>query len=125
MQVYNNPVIANYMNKHFYPITVEARWQDTLVFNNEKYGPSQKYPFHNLAIKLLNGRMKFPAFLIFDENYNLLNKEQIFLLPEDFYRLITYFGDEYYKEMDFKTYLQKYNDQLQTDIEKIRAYYRK
>jgi len=73
----------------------------------------------------LNGRMKFPAFLIFDENYNLLNKEQIFLLPEDFYRLITYFGDEYYKEMDFKTYLQKYNDQLQTDIEKIRAYYRK
>ncbi len=124
MQVYNNPIIASYLNKHFYPVTVEARGKDTVEFNGRKYGPSDRYPYHDLAISMLGGRMKFPAFLVLDKDYKLLNREQVFLLPEDFYRIITYFGDGYYQKLSFQEYLKQYGKQLEPTIEKIRGYYR-
>ncbi len=125
MQVYNNPVIAAYLDKHFYPVTVEARWKDTLVFNGKKFGPSSRYPYHDLAISLLSGHMKFPAFIIMDKDYKMLDREQIFLMPEDFYRLITYFGDGYYKKMSLQQYLKEHEKDLDPAIEKIRSYYRR
>ncbi len=124
MQVYNNPIIASYLNKHFYPVTVEARGKDTVVFNGREYGPSERYPYHDLAISMLDGKMKFPAFLVLDKDYRLLDREQVFLLPEDFYRIITYLGDGYYQRMSFQDYLKQYEKQLEPTIEKIRKFYR-
>ncbi len=124
MQDYNNPIIAAYLNTHFYPVTVEARGEDTVVFHGKKFGPSQRYPYHDLAISMLDGRMRFPAFLVMDKEYKLLDREQVFLLPEDFYRIITYFGDGYYEKMNFQDYLKQYAGQLEPTIEKIRQYYR-
>lgn len=124
LRVYNIPPIADYLNRHFYPVTVEARAQDTLIFNGKEYPPSDKYPYNTLAIKLLNGYMTFPAALVLDSTYKTIDLERAFLTPEVFYKIITYFGGDYYKTMSFKEYLNKYADKLEEKLKIIRQYER-
>ncbi len=125
LQAYNNPVIANYLNTHFYPVTVEARSKDTIVFNGQTYTPSNIYPYHNLAIKLLGGKMWFPSFLVLDTNYRILDLERAFLTPGDFYKIITYFGDDWYKKMTFEQYLKQNAEALDEKVKQIEKYYKK
>jgi len=125
IQVYNNPIIANYLNTHFYPVTLEARGQDTVIFNDVKFPPSDKYPYNTLAIQLLGGKMEFPAFAFFDEQYHLIDLERVFLTPEEFYILATYIGGDYYKKMNFVQYRKQYIDSLKPTLDKIKRYYKK
>ena len=125
LQAYNNPIIASYLNSHFYVTTVEARAKDTIVFNSHKFPPSDKYPYHTLAIDLLAGKMEFPAFVVLDTNYQLLDREQVFLTPADFYKIITYFGGNYYKKMSFEQYLKEHKDELDKKIKQIEKYYKR
>ncbi len=122
LRAYNNPFIAKYLNSHFYVTTAEARWKDTVVFNGRAYPPSEKYPYHTLAIDLLGGVMKFPAFVILDTNYKMLDVEKVFLTPGDFYKIVSYFGGDYYKTMSFKQYLEQNKEQLDKAIGQIRQY---
>ncbi len=123
LRVYNLPPIAQYLNQHFYPVTVEARSKDTLVFNGKKYPPSDKYPYNTLAIELLGGRMTFPSFLILDTNYKVLDMERVFLMPDAFYKIITYFGGGYYKTLKFPEYLKQHARELDEKIKQIQKYY--
>ncbi len=123
LRVYNLPPIARYLNQHFYPVTVEARSSDTLIFNGKKYPPSDKYPYNTLAIDLLGGRMTFPTFLILDTNYKMLDMERVFLMPDVFYKIITYFGGDFYKSQSFKQYLKQHAAELDEKIKQIKKYY--
>ncbi len=123
LQVYNNPVIAAYLNSHFYPVSVEARWEDTVYFHDTPFPPSTKYPYHTLAIDLLAGKMKFPAFVFLDSTYKLIDREHVFLMPEDFYRLAVYIGDDYYKTMTFKEFLKEHGADMEEKIKQIKKYY--
>jgi thioredoxin-related protein len=123
IQVYNNPIIAQYLNTHFYPTTVEAKWGDTIVFHGYKFGPSSKYPYHTLAIDLLNGHMIFPAFVVFDKKYELIAIRHGFYTPEEFYKFITYIGGDYYKKEKYSQYLKEHKAELDEKIKQIKKYY--
>jgi len=124
LQTYNNPLIASYLNKHFYVVNLEANDARTFYFNGEKYRKSLRYPYNELAISLLGGNMKFPAFVILDENYKLLTKEQVFLPPEKFYPIAKYFGDDAYKTEKFEEFLKSHKSELDSINVKLQKYYK-
>jgi thioredoxin-related protein len=76
---YASPGLAQYINMNFYPVKFNAESKDTIEYLGQKYGPSSDAPkaAHNLAIKLLQGKMMYPSTL-FLNNYDKQKNEFIF-----------------------------------------------
>lgn len=99
LRVYNNAEIARYLNNNYYPVTVQLRSKEEFEIKGASYknsGNAQEY--HQFAIAVLSGVMKFPAFVILDEDFNLLDRIQSFTTREKLDKIIHYYGDNKYKE---------------------------
>lgn len=73
---YASPGLAQYINTNFYPVKFNAETKDTVEYLGQKYGPSSDKPksAHNLALKLLQGKLMYPTTL-FLNNYDKQKNE--------------------------------------------------
>ena len=109
LKTYNNPVIAKYLNDHFFPVNINIRMKDTIqLFGQTFINENKEHGYHQLAISLLNGKMTMPAFLVFDENGKFLDKKQEYMTPESFEPLIKFVGDNAYKNQKWTEYLKNF-----------------
>lgn len=105
LTTYNNPKIAEYLNKKYYCVTINAQTKDTLKFKGVTYiNENQQHGIHQMPIAMLQGKMQFPAFLILDENLNLLDRIQMYLPPQKFEAVMKYYGDNIYKTKVFQDF---------------------
>ena len=113
LKTYNNPKIANYLNKNFYCVNIDSKFKDTIrigeqVFINE----GAAHGYHQLSITFLNGKMTFPAFLIFDEDFKFLDKKQEYMTPEKFEPIIKFVGSNAYKKQKWDAYLKAFKSEF-------------
>ncbi len=68
---FSNPGIAGYINLNFYPVRFNAEGHDTIVFRGQKFWNVSAEPrsTHQLAVKLLNGKLTYPTIVYFNNNY--------------------------------------------------------
>jgi thioredoxin-related protein len=74
---YANPDIAQYINNNFYAAKFNGEGKDTIEYLGVKYGPSSATApraAHNLAVKLMQGKMMYPTTL-FLNNYDKTKNE--------------------------------------------------
>ena len=73
---YANPGLAQYINTNFYPIKFDAEGKDTVTYLGKEYKPTgtEKRAPHELAIKLLQGKLSYPTTL-FLNSYDKEKKE--------------------------------------------------
>ncbi len=106
-QSFNNQVNAEILNRKFYPVNINVFTQDTLEFKGYKYiNENKPYKYHQLPIAALQSKMIFPAFIITDENGQVLDRIQKYMPPEELEHLLTFYGDDIYKKMSWKAYLK-------------------
>ena len=110
---YNNPVIAEYLNKNFYPVRFDCVSKDTIniggqVFINE----NKDHPFHQMAVAMLDGKMGFPALLIFDENFKLVYKEQAYFTPENLEPILHFINEDLFKNTKWEDYLKTFKSEI-------------
>jgi len=112
-QTFNQQQIANYLNEKYYPINIDVFSQDTLKIMGQTYiNENKPYKYHQLPIAALEGKMIFPAFIILDENENVLIKVQEYMTPEKFEPLMKYYGDNFYKKESFNTFMKHFKSEL-------------
>ncbi len=74
---YADPGLSNYINTYFYPVKFDAETQDTVEYLGEKYvnQSKAKKSTHDLAIKLLGGKLSYPSTIFSNNNFqfNLLS----------------------------------------------------
>ena len=108
-QTYNNPKIANYLNKNYYCTTVNAKEIDTLELKGVTYiNQGASHGYHDFAIAVLQAKMDFPAFIILDEDYNLLERKQLYFTPKQLEPIIKFYGDDKYKNIEYKDFLKDF-----------------
>ncbi len=106
-QVFNERNVAEYLNKTYYPVNIDVFTQDTLTIKNISYiNENQAYKYHQLPIAALEGKMIFPAFVILDENGNVLDKIQKFVTPTELLLIVKFYGDNLYKTTTWQDYLK-------------------
>ncbi len=106
---YANPKIAAYLNENFYCVTLYALSTDTInVFDRKFFNEGKTHGFHQLPIALLNGKMNFPALLIFNETGKIINLDQVFFTTKDFEVFIHFFGGNAYKTTTFPEFKAKF-----------------
>ncbi|WP_394350960.1 thioredoxin family protein [Poritiphilus flavus] len=103
---FQNPEVAKYMNSNFYMVKLDGEGKDPIEFKGKTYNyvPSGRRGYHEIAAALLQGRMSYPTVVFLDEDLNMLSPVPGYQKPKPFLNIARYFGDDIYKEKDWKTY---------------------
>ncbi len=113
-----NPVIAKYMNEHFYAVKLDAETSDTITFKGQHYvgyvREDGKNGTHRLARILLNGRMSYPSYVIMNEDMRILQVIGGYQKEQRFEPMIHFFGDKAYQVMSSVDFLKEFKSELDT-----------
>lgn len=106
---FQNPEVARYMSDNFYMVKLDGEGKEPIEFKGTtyKYVPSGRRGYHELAAALLKGRLSYPTVVFMDEDLNVLSPVPGYQQPAPFLNIARYFGDNIYKEQDWKTYSEK------------------
>lgn len=105
-ETFNHPVIAEYINEHFYPVKFNAESTDSIlfggkVFKNENLGPRSS---HQFAIALLQGKMSYPSVAYLDGNLQLLGTIPGFFTAKDLEPLLNFIAEGKYASTTMEEY---------------------
>lgn len=106
LKVYNDPLVAHYINQNFYPVSLGYKSKEIFDIKGVTYQNEPQTGYHEFAIAVLQAKMRFPAFIILDEEYNLLDRIQVFTNKDIFEKIIHYYGEDAYKTTDFQSFIQ-------------------
>ncbi|MEB8329703.1 DUF255 domain-containing protein [Flavobacteriaceae bacterium KMM 6897] len=103
---FQNPEVASYMAKNFYMVKMDGEGKDPIEFKGKtyKFVPQGRNGYHEFAAALMQGKMSYPTTIFLDEQLNMLSPVPGYQKPEPFLNIAQYFGDNIYKEKDWKTY---------------------
>jgi len=103
---FQNEEVAAYMEANFYMVKLDAEQKESIQFKGKefKYVASGKRGYHELAAALTQGKLSYPTTIFLDENMDMLSPIPGYQKPKPFLNIAKYFGDNIYKEKDWKTY---------------------
>ena len=104
---FSNPILAQYMNEHYYPVKFNAERSDTVEFQGKQFvnpSPSTVRSTHQLAYGLLNGKLSYPSYVFLDENFNMLTIVSGYYEVAPFEPILHYFGDNQQNEMPYQQF---------------------
>ena len=103
---FQNAEVAAYMAGKYYMVKLDGEGKEDIEFKGKtyKYVPSGRKGYHELAAALLQGRLSYPTTIFLDEEMNMLSPVPGYQKPKPFLNIAKYFGDNIYKDKDWKTY---------------------
>ena len=103
---FQNPEVAAYMQENFYMVKFNAEGKEPIEYDGKtfKYVPSGKRGYHELAAALLQGRLSYPTVVFLDKDLKMLSPVPGYQKVQPFMQIAKYFGENIYKEKDWKTY---------------------
>ncbi len=103
---FQNAEVAAYMKANFYMVKLDGEGKDPIEFKGKTYNfvPSGRKGYHEFAAALLQGKLSYPTTVFLDEEMNMLSPVPGYQKPKPFLNIAKYFGDNIYKEKDWKTY---------------------
>lgn len=110
-----NPVIASYMNEHYYSVKMDAEMKDTIVFNGHTFvnpKPNANRSAHQLAASLLDNRMSYPSFIILNQKVERIQIIPGYKSPQDFEPIIRYFIEGATKQQPYEEYMKDFDSLL-------------
>jgi thioredoxin-related protein len=108
-ETFANPVIAAYMNEHYYCVKLDAERKDTVEIDGVKFvnpNPSVKRSTHQLANEMLRGQMSYPSYAFLNEKGQIITVVPGYQQAPAFECILNYFGQDAYlatKWEDFQT----------------------
>ncbi len=108
---FNNPKIAEYINKHYYAVKVNAEMRDTIVFNGRTFinpAPAGKRGTHQIAsYAAQNGRVGYPTIVYLDEKLRLIQAIPNYMTPQQIEPILVYFGESFYTKKEYQKFLSE------------------
>ena len=114
---FEHPYIAEYINANFYPVKLDAETKQSMFFKNNQYyfKPNEGRHgrgVHEIAIYLTRGRLNYPSIVFLDENASNPQPIAGFQNPIRMDKLLKFFGEGYYKQIDWLLFNQIYKSPL-------------
>lgn len=108
---YAHKYIANYINRNFYPIKLNAEKTDSITFFGEKYYKKQykstnnrTVTYNELAVKLLNNKFSYPT-TIFINTQGTQSNIPGYLKPFEIEPYLYYFAEDLYYFVDLQEFV--------------------
>ena len=103
---FQNADVAAYMHEKYYMVKLDGEGKEDIEFKGKtyKFVPSGRKGYHELAAALMQGKLSYPTTIFLDEEMNMLSPVPGYQKPEPFLNIAKYFGDNIYRDKDWKTY---------------------
>jgi len=113
-ETFNHPVIAEYINKNYYPVKFNAESKDEITFKGIKYKfvDQGARGYHELAAGLLNGRLSFPSIAYLNEDLELLGAVPGYREPKDMEPLLNYISDNKFETQSLEDYQKNFSSKI-------------
>ena len=105
-ETFSHPVIADYLNKHFYPVKFNAESAEPIDFAGKNYtnqGSGQRST-HQFAVYLLKGQLSYPSIAYLDENLQMLGTVPGYFTAVQEEPLLNYIVENKYKSITMDEY---------------------
>jgi len=112
---FSNPVIADYMNKNFYPVKFNAEQKTDVMLNGKtyKYIASGNRGYNELAAELLNNQLGYPSVVFLDEKTKMIQPVQGYIKAPQFDGMIRFIGGDVYKTKKWEEFQSSYTSPIQ------------
>jgi len=103
---FQNAEVAAYMEANFYMVKLDGEGKEPIEYKGKTFNfiPSGRRGYHEFAAALMGGKMSYPTTVFLDEKMDMLSPVPGYQKPAPFLNIAKYFGDDIYKEKDWKTY---------------------
>lgn len=111
---YNNKIIAEYINKTYYSVKLNAEQKEDIIIGNKtyKYIPQKPRGYHELAAVFLDGKMGYPSVVFLDEKARRLQSIQGYIRANQFDRIVKFIGEDHFKTKTWEEFLANYKSQI-------------
>ena len=113
-ETFSHPVIADYINKNYYAVKLNAESEADITFNGYtyKYVNQGGRGYHELAAGLLNGRLSFPSIAYLNEKLELLGAVPGYRGPVDMEPLLNYIAEDKFLTQSLEEYQQTFKSKI-------------
>lgn len=107
-EAFTDSVLADYINKKYYAVKLNAEDQNNIIFKEKVYRFNPSNKANDLAVLLLNGQMSYPSFVFLDEKLTPIQTIGGYQKASDFNFLAHYFSEGVYKKKSLEDYKKDY-----------------
>ena len=115
---FGNPIIAKYLNEHYYPVKFNAETRDTVVFSGftfvNKNPEGTARPVHDFAVSILEGKLSYPSIVFLNEDIKKLHTVVGYYKADQFEPYLKFFGSGTYKATNWEDFLKTFVSEIQT-----------
>jgi len=113
-ETFGNPVIAGFINKHYYAVKLNAEGKDEIIFNGTTYKfiAQGARGYHELAAGLLNGKMSYPSIAYLNEELQLLGAVPGYMTPTSIEPLLNYIAENKFTNQSLEDYQKSFQSKL-------------
>jgi len=100
-KTYTNAALAEYLQKNFYPVKLNAETRDAIQWGNKTYHFNAGYKTNEFAVFLTYGQLSFPTTVIIPTDSTGPLPLAGYLEPRDLEPVLRYFGEGRYGKQRF------------------------
>ena len=107
--------VAEILNKHFYPVKLNAEQREDIVFDGTtfKFMANGASGYHQLAASLLNNKLAYPTLVFMNEELKIMQAIPGFQKAPDFHRMAQFIGEGHFKKMNWEQWQAVYKSPYQ------------
>lgn len=105
-KTYGKSTVAEYVEKNFYPVKLDAETKEKMVWKGKEYTYNSRNRVNDIAIYFLNGELSYPSTVIIPDDETGPQAIPGYIEADEFEKLLKYFGEGYYKKVPFDEYLK-------------------
>lgn len=112
---FSHPYIAQYLNKFYYPVKLDAETKDTIRFSNYVFvnpDPKTKRSTHQLASSILDNQLSYPTVVVLDEKIQRLQILPGYRTAQEFESLLKYFAENSYIGTPWEEYIKTFQPEI-------------
>jgi len=111
---FSDPAVAAMMNKHFYPVKLNAEGKDDIVIGDKtfKFVDNGRRGYHEIAAIVTKGRLSYPTISYVDEAGQVLEAAPGYKTADQFKVYLAYYSGDAYKTKAFEEFDATYTGGL-------------
>ncbi|MDR3350795.1 MAG: DUF255 domain-containing protein [Prevotellaceae bacterium] len=101
---FSDPKVAEYLNRHFYPVKLNAEQKTPIKFDGHTFNFMPEHRSHELAIALLQGQMSYPNIVYMNEEGQPIQAVPGYQTPEVILPILVFFAENHYQKLSWEDY---------------------
>lgn len=111
---FSDPAVAEILNKHFYPVKLNAEGKEDIMLGDRtfKFVDNGRRGYHEVAAIVTKGRLSYPTISYIDHQGRVLEAAPGFKTVSQFNMYLAYYSSEAYKSKTF----EEFSDTFQAEL---------